>query len=59
MKKQRIIIALSTLIKREVRRFVRILPPTLLPSAVTTIMYFRIFVKLLCCKLGNMGVVIN
>lgn len=55
MKKQRIIIALSTLIKREVRRFLRIWPQTLLPASVTTTMYFIIFGKLIGCKLGNMG----
>ncbi|AGI27160.1 Inner membrane transport permease YadH [Candidatus Portiera aleyrodidarum] len=55
MNKQRKLIALSTLIQREVRRFLRIWPQTLLPSSVTTTMYFIIFGKLLGCKLGNMG----
>lgn len=55
MKNQRLIIALSTLIKREVGRFLRIWPQTLLPSSITTTMYFLIFGKLIGCKLGNMG----
>jgi len=54
LKQKRTIIALSTLIKREVGRFLRIWPQTLLPSSITTTMYFFIFGKLIGCKLGNM-----
>ncbi|GAB6040656.1 ABC transporter permease [Endothiovibrio diazotrophicus] len=40
-------IAFSTLLRKEVRRFVRIWPQTVLPAAVTTGLYFVIFGRLI------------
>ena len=39
-------IALKTLITKEVFRFIRIWPQTLLPPAITTALYFLIFGKM-------------
>ena len=36
-------IALYTLVQKEIRRFMRILPQTLLPPAITMSLYFVIF----------------
>ncbi len=47
------IVALYTLIRREVIRFMRIWPQTLLPAAVTTILYFVIFGKLIGSRVGD------
>ena len=45
-------IALSTILVKEVRRFMRIWPQTLLPPAITTALYFLIFGKLIGDKIG-------
>jgi ABC-2 type transport system permease protein len=45
-------IALKTILFKEVRRFTRIWPQTLLPPAITTSLYFLIFGKLIGDRIG-------
>ncbi len=45
-------IALRTLLFKEIRRFTRIWPQTLLPPAITTSLYFLIFGKLIGDRIG-------
>lgn len=47
--------AFSTIVIREVRRFTRIWPQTLLPPAVTMTLYFIIFGNLIGSRIGDMG----
>jgi len=54
-KQQRHWVAFSTLLTREVRRFLRIWPQTLLPSAITMTLYFIIFGNLIGSRIGEMG----
>lgn len=54
-KQQRHRVAFSTLLTREVRRFLRIWPQTLLPSAITMTLYFIIFGNLIGSRIGEMG----
>lgn len=49
------LVALQTILFKEIYRFVRIWPQTLLPSAVTTGLYFLIFGKLIGSRVGVMG----
>jgi len=46
------LIALKTIAYKEIRRFVRIWPQTLLPPAITTALYFLIFGKLIGSRIG-------
>lgn len=46
-------IAFRTIVVKEVRRFMRIWPQTLLPPAVTTALYFLIFGKLIGDRIGE------
>lgn len=46
-------IALKTLVIKEVFRFIRIWPQTLLPPAITTALYFLIFGKLIGGRIGT------
>jgi len=46
------LIALQTIAYKEIRRFVRIWPQTLLPPAITTALYFLIFGKLIGSRIG-------
>ncbi|WP_020159971.1 ABC transporter permease [Methylobacter marinus] len=48
-------IALRTIVKKEVQRFIRIWPQTLLPPAITTALYFLIFGKLIGDRIGTVG----
>ena len=48
-------IAFFTLCSKEVRRFMRIWTQTLLPSAITTVLYFVIFGNLIGSRIGEMG----
>ncbi|GAB3046163.1 ABC transporter permease [Acinetobacter apis] len=48
-------IALWTLVSKEVRRFMRIWPQTLLPPAITMSLYFVIFGNLVGSRIGDMG----
>ena len=49
----RTLIALKTIASKEIRRFLRIWPQTLLPPAITTALYFLIFGKLIGDRLGS------
>ncbi|WPC07161.1 ABC transporter permease [Pseudomonas benzenivorans] len=48
-------VALRTIVYREVRRFTRIWPQTLLPPAITMVLYFVIFGNLIGSRIGEMG----
>jgi len=48
-------IAFNTLLIREIRRFIRIWPQTLLPPAITMTLYFIIFGNLIGSRIGEMG----
>ena len=48
-------VAFTTLLSREIRRFIRIWPQTLLPPAITMTLYFIIFGNLIGSKIGEMG----
>ena len=47
-------IALKTIVYREARRFLRIWPQTLLPPAITMVLYFVIFGNLIGSQIGDM-----
>jgi ABC-type multidrug transport system permease subunit len=49
------LVALRTIVYREVRRFTRIWPQTLLPPAITMVLYFVIFGNLIGRQIGDMG----
>jgi ABC-2 type transport system permease protein len=49
------LIALQTILFKEILRFLRIWPQTLLPPAVTTSLYFLIFGRLIGGRIGDMG----
>ncbi len=55
MNAQQIQIALTTLVVKEIRRFMRIWPQTLLPPAITMSLYFVIFGNLVGSRIGDMG----
>lgn len=46
-------IAYSTLVRREIRRFMRIWVQTLIPPVITTVLYFLIFGKLIGSRVGQ------
>lgn len=48
------LVALKTIVRREVRRFFRIWPQTLLPACITTALYFVIFGRLMGERIGAM-----
>lgn len=48
-------VALQTIVRKEVRRFMRIWPQTLLPPAITMVLYFVIFGNLIGRQIGGMG----
>lgn len=48
-------IALSTIVRKEIRRFMRIWPQTLLPPAITMTLYFVIFGQMIGSRVGDMG----
>ena len=48
-------IALVTIVRREVRRFMRIWPQTLVPPVITIVLYFVIFGKLIGSRIGEMS----
>ncbi|MGJ8514407.1 ABC transporter permease [Carnimonas bestiolae] len=54
MKYQQIWVAFWTVLVREVRRFMRIWPQTLLPPSITMAMYFLIFGNLVGSRIGQM-----
>ncbi|MCI0654649.1 MAG: ABC transporter permease [Methylococcaceae bacterium] len=47
-------IAFNTILIREVRRFIRIWPQTILPPVITTSLYFLIFGTLIGARIGDM-----
>lgn len=49
------LIALRTIVHREIGRFMRIWAQTLLPPAITMALYFVIFGKLIGSRIGDMG----
>ncbi len=55
MNTQKIFIAFCTILNREIRRFCRIWPQTLLPPAITMSLYFIIFGGLIGSRVGQMG----
>ena len=55
MNNTELFIALSTIVRREVRRFMRIWAQTLLPPAITMSLYFVIFGNLIGSRIGLMG----
>jgi len=52
---QQLLIALYTIVHREIRRFTRIWAQTLLPPAITMSLYFVIFGNLIGSRIGEMG----
>ena len=48
-------VAFRTILFKEIRRFTRIWPQTLLPPAITTSLYFLIFGKLIGDRIGNIN----
>lgn len=48
-------IAFTTLLFKEIRRFTRIWPQTLLPPAITTALYFLIFGELIGSRIGEVN----
>tara|TARA_R110001599_G_scaffold353795_1_gene597861 strand:- start:7473 stop:8246 length:774 start_codon:yes stop_codon:yes gene_type:complete len=48
-------IALMTIVRKEIHRFLRIWTQTLLPSAITMSLYFVIFGSLIGSRIGEMG----
>lgn len=48
-------VAFHTILVKEVRRFTRIWPQTLLPPAITMTLYFVIFGNLIGSRIGDMG----
>lgn len=48
-------VAFLTLVTKEIRRFTRIWPQTLLPPAITMALYFVIFGNLIGSRIGEMG----
>lgn len=55
MKNSEIWVAFYTILVREIRRFTRIWPQTLLPPAITMSLYFAIFGNLIGDRIGEMG----
>nr|WP_299244570.1 ABC transporter permease [uncultured Halomonas sp.] len=54
MNPRQILVALWTLVFKEIRRFTRIWPQTLLPPSITMTMYFIIFGNLIGSRIGEM-----
>ena len=48
-------VAFQTILRKEVRRYMRIWPQTLLPPAITMTLYFVIFGALIGSRIGLMG----
>lgn len=48
-------VAFVTILRKEVKRFLRIWPQTLLPSSITMSLYFVIFGSLIGSRIGEMG----
>ncbi|MEJ6774178.1 MAG: ABC transporter permease, partial [Porticoccaceae bacterium] len=48
-------IAFTTIVRREVNRFMRIWPQTLVPPVITIVLYFVIFGQLIGGRIGEMA----
>ena len=48
-------IAFITIVRREIQRFLRIWPQTLLPPVITIVLYFVIFGTLIGSRIGEMS----
>ena len=48
-------VAFETIVRREIRRFMRIWPQTLVPPVITMALYFVIFGKLVGSRIGEMS----
>ncbi len=55
MNHQQLSVAFFTIVRKEIRRFMRIWPQTLLPPAITMSLYFVIFGNLVGSRIGEMG----
>lgn len=55
MNRQQLWIAFSTILGKEIRRFMRIWVQTLIPPAITILLYFVIFGKLIGGRIGEMS----
>ncbi|WP_299179234.1 ABC transporter permease [uncultured Neptuniibacter sp.] len=55
MNTQDLFVAFWTIVRREIRRFMRIWAQTLLPPAITMTLYFIIFGNLIGSRIGEMG----
>jgi len=55
MNPRELFVAFMTIVIKEVRRFVRIWPQTLVPPAITITLYFIIFGSLIGSRIGQMG----
>ena len=55
MNSKQLFIAYSTIVRKEVARFVRIWPQTFLPSIVTTVLYFLIFGAFIGSQIKEVG----
>ncbi len=55
MTRQQQLVALQTIVTKEIRRFMRIWLQTLLPPAITMTLYFVIFGHLVGSRIGEMG----
>lgn len=55
MPAQDLLIAFWTIVRREIKRFMRIWAQTLLPPAITMTLYFIIFGNLIGSRIGEMG----
>ncbi len=51
----RTLVAFNTIVSKEIRRFMRIWPQTLLPPAITTSLYFLIFGRLIGDRIGTIN----
>ena len=49
------LIAFNTIVRKEIRRFTRIWVQTLIPPAITMVLYFVIFGSLIGSRIGQMG----
>ena len=55
MNTKELFISLNTLTLKEIKRFMRIWQQTLIPSVITTILYFIIFGNFIGSRIGLMG----
>ena len=49
-------VAFRTIVLKEIRRFLRIWPQTLVPPAISMVLYFLIFGTFIGSRVGQMGV---